>query len=42
VVGDAAGTPVLEVVEQFSVPLAELREAFESTLPSLFGPAVAP
>jgi hypothetical protein len=31
---------VLEVVEQFSVPLAELREAFESTLPSLFGPAV--
>ena len=40
VVGDAAGTPVLEVREQFSVPLAELREAFESTLPSLFGPAV--
>jgi phosphoribosylformylglycinamidine synthase len=42
VVGDAAGTPVLEVREQFSVPLAELREAFESTLPALFAPAAAP
>ncbi|MGH8839533.1 MAG: phosphoribosylformylglycinamidine synthase subunit PurL [Jiangellaceae bacterium] len=42
VVGDAAGTPVFEVREQFSVPLAELREAFESTLPALFAPAAAP
>jgi len=42
VVGDAAGTPVLEVREQFSVPLAELRVAFESTLPALFAPAAAP
>jgi phosphoribosylformylglycinamidine (FGAM) synthase-like enzyme len=36
VVVDGAGAPVLEVHEQFSVPLAELRDAFVSTLPALF------
>ena len=36
VVDDGAGAPVLEVREQFSVPLPELRDAFESTLPALF------
>ncbi|MGH8825458.1 MAG: phosphoribosylformylglycinamidine synthase subunit PurL [Jiangellaceae bacterium] len=38
VVDDGGGTPVLEIRGQFSVPLAELRVAFESTLPALFGP----
>ena len=38
VVDDWAEAPVLEVREQFSVPLPELRDAFESTLPAIFGP----
>ena len=36
VVDDGAGAPELQVREQFSVPLPELRDAFESTLPALF------
>ena len=36
VVDDGAGEPSLDVQEQFSVPLAELRGAYEGTLPALF------
>jgi phosphoribosylformylglycinamidine synthase II len=36
VVDDGAGKPVLDVQQQFSVPLAELREAHMGTLPALF------
>jgi phosphoribosylformylglycinamidine synthase II len=36
VVDDGAGEPVLDVQQQFSVPLSELRDAFEGTLPTLF------
>jgi phosphoribosylformylglycinamidine synthase len=36
VVDDGAGSPGLDVQGQFSVPLAELREAYERTLPALF------
>jgi phosphoribosylformylglycinamidine synthase subunit PurL len=36
VVDDGAGSPALDVQEQFSVPLSELRAAFEGTLPALF------
>jgi phosphoribosylformylglycinamidine synthase subunit PurL len=36
VVDDGAGEPVLDVQEQFTVPLVELRATFESTLPALF------
>jgi phosphoribosylformylglycinamidine synthase subunit PurL len=38
-VGDASdGTPTLEVEGQFTVPLAELREAHEQTFPTRFDP----
>ena len=36
VVDDGAGEPMLDVQEQFSVSIAELREAHERTLPALF------
>jgi phosphoribosylformylglycinamidine synthase subunit PurL len=36
VVDDGAGSPGLDVQGQFSVPLAELHEAYERTLPALF------
>jgi phosphoribosylformylglycinamidine synthase subunit PurL len=36
VVDDGGGEPALDVQEQFSVPLAELRRAYEGTLPALF------
>jgi phosphoribosylformylglycinamidine synthase subunit PurL len=36
VVDDGAGEPLLDVQEQFTVPLAELRHAFDGTLPALF------
>jgi phosphoribosylformylglycinamidine synthase subunit PurL len=36
VVDDGAGEPLLDVQEQFSVPLAELRAAHEGALPALF------
>ncbi len=36
VVDDGAGEPSLDVQEQFSVALAELRGAYEGTLPALF------
>jgi phosphoribosylformylglycinamidine synthase len=35
--GSTTSEPVLEVREQFSLPLDEAREAFEGTLPRLFG-----
>src|SRR5690606_18897565 len=35
------GSDEIEVQGQFSVPMAELREAFEATLPKLFGAEVA-
>ena len=35
-VDDGAGEPSLDVQEQFTVPLAELRKAYERTLPVLF------
>jgi phosphoribosylformylglycinamidine synthase len=37
VVTDAGADAALEVTGQFTIPLAELRAAFESTLPTLFG-----
>jgi len=36
VVDDGAGEPALDVQEQFTVPLAELRKAYQGTLPALF------
>jgi phosphoribosylformylglycinamidine synthase subunit PurL len=36
VVDGGAGTPALDVVGQFSLPLAELRTAFEATFPGLY------
>jgi phosphoribosylformylglycinamidine synthase subunit PurL len=36
VVDDGAGEPVLDVQQQFSIPLRELREAYVGTLPALF------
>ena len=36
VVDGGAGTPALDVVGQFSLPLAELRGAFEATFPGLY------
>jgi phosphoribosylformylglycinamidine synthase II len=41
VVDDGAGEPVLDVQEQFRVSVAELRDAFEGTLPALFATASA-
>ena len=36
VLGEVTDQPTLTVVDVLSVPLAELRTAFESTLPALF------
>ncbi|MEU4243813.1 phosphoribosylformylglycinamidine synthase subunit PurL [Actinoplanes sp. NPDC026619] len=36
-IGVTIAEPVLEVREQFEIPLAEVREAWSSTLPKLFG-----
>nr|MBA3525176.1 phosphoribosylformylglycinamidine synthase subunit PurL [Geodermatophilaceae bacterium] len=36
-IGASTGEPTLEVVGHFAVPLAELRAAWEGTLPGLFG-----
>ncbi len=36
VVDDGAGEPVLDVQQQFSIPMRELREAYVGTLPALF------
>jgi phosphoribosylformylglycinamidine synthase subunit PurL len=36
VVDGGAGTPALDVVGQFSLPLAELCAAFEATFPELY------
>ena len=38
VVDDGAGEPSLDVQEQFSVPLAELRGGYEGTLPAFSTP----
>ena len=38
-IGITASEPILEVRDQFSIPLDELREAFTDTLPRLFGGA---
>ena len=36
-IGSANGRGVLEIRDHFMIPLAELREAWSSTLPQLFG-----
>ncbi|GAA0536460.1 phosphoribosylformylglycinamidine synthase subunit PurL [Paractinoplanes ferrugineus] len=36
-IGATTAEPVLDVHDQFEIPLAELREAWSSTLPKLFG-----
>jgi phosphoribosylformylglycinamidine synthase len=36
-IGVTAGEPLLEVRDEFVIPLAELRDAWSATLPKLFG-----